>query len=126
MPPDPTTPQSLAGSRSLCRFYDPVLDAAIAEFAFRRVVAGDRVGAAVPLGYENVRIHAGRNQCCADGIRPLLRQLHVCRRITGIVGVAGDLDHGPGRELLEGGRGMLQQRLAGRRNFRAVGRKIDD
>ena len=82
MLPDSTAPQSLAGSRLLRRLHDQVLDAAIAEFTLRRVVAGDRVGAAITLGYEHVRIYAGRNQCRADGIRPLLRQMYVCRRIT--------------------------------------------
>src|SRR5215472_12391450 len=60
-------------ARGLSRFNYPVLDATIAEAAFKRVVAGNRIGTTIALSHQHAWIHAGLNQCRAHRVSALLR-----------------------------------------------------
>src|SRR6516165_682412 len=93
----------------LTRLEHVILYAAVAEPALQQIIVGDRVGAAVALGHQHGRIHAIMNKRVAHGIGALLRQCYVRRGIADVVGIAGDLQHGVGRELLDLSCGLLQK-----------------
>src|SRR5580704_13822991 len=97
---------------SVRRLYEAVLDAAVAKPSLGRIVAGDRIGAAIALRDQHVRIGTRFYQRLANRVRTSLRQGHIHRGGASIVGVARNLQPVTCRHLLEVGGGVLEESRA--------------
>ena len=111
---------------ALTRLEHVILNAAVAESAFQQIIAGDRAGTSVALGHQHGWINASMDQRVAHGVRALLRQRDVRRRIAVVVGLAGDLQHGTGGKLLDLPGSLLQKRRRCGRYLRSFGWEVDD
>ena len=100
------------------------LDSPVERAAFRRVVAGDGLGLALALRHQPPLSHAALHQRRRDGLGTGTRQGLVLCRLTGRVGVPGDLQ-APGRELLHHLGDVVEQRLRLRLDRRLAGLEVD-
>src|SRR5499426_799244 len=105
---------------------DFVFDAPVLESTFLGIITGDRVAVSVTLGDQGARVDSFADKELSHRIGALLRYPLVGGWITGVIGVAADLEHGSRRRGFDRRGRLLKHRHALMRNLRTAGPEIDD